>query len=227
MTINNHLFNYKDLAKFEKIRDNNNWENDFPHVDLWRKSDAIIKWVSVLERFKELYPNNGVKVVDLGCARGCVPHVISSWGNEVTGVDSTKIDARLDHSCEGSKVEIIDSNVWDWFPTVKDESIDVFTDLCSISHFCGRSGVCDDGLTQFTKVFREAQRCLKSGGHFLISSDCIKGSDSGEYYDPKNIIKVAKEEGLSLVGKWSDRKSDLFTVPGFNHMNVCCLTFVK
>lgn len=227
MTIRNYLFSTKDLKRAGEIRDKYNWEHDYPHVDLWRKSDALLKWTSVLERFMELYPDNGVTVVDLGCARGSVPHVISGMGNIVTGVDSTKIDARLDHACVGSKVTMVDSNVWDWFPDVEDESIDVFTDLCSITHFCGRSGICPDGKSVLNNVFRECYRCLKPGGHFIMSSDCMVDSDEGEYQDPQVIIERAAEEGLKFVGEWYDTEDRLYTVPGFAHLNVCCLTFVK
>ena len=227
MTIKNVLFNEDDLRHARIVRDENDYPTKFPHQDLWWKSDALVKWVGVLERFQELYPDNGVTVVDLGCARGCVPHVISSWGNTVTGVDSTKTGGRLDHDCDGSKVTMIDSNVFDWFPSVEDESVDVFTDLCSVSHFCGASGVCPDGETQFTKTFREVYRCLKPGGHMIISSDCQMDQEEGEFVNPKKIIEIAKEQGLSLVGRWTDRKKDLFRVPGFPYLNVCSLTFIK
>lgn len=227
MTIKNHLYNRKDLEYSKQSRDRNNWETDFPHQDLWRKDDALVKWIGVLDRFKELYPNNGVTVVDLGCARGCVPHIISSWGNEVTGVDTIKTGGRIDHDCVGSKTTMIESNIWDWFPTVEDESIDVFTDLCSITHFCGRTGICPDGATVLNNVFREANRCLKPGGHFIISSDCQIDSEDGEFVSPQTFITAAKAQGLKLVGKWSNRTKDLFTVPGYAHLNVCSLTFVK
>ena len=99
MTIKNTLFNTDDLSHSISVRDSNEYETKFPHQDLWGKQDAILKWISVLERFQELYPENGVKVVDLGCARGCVPHIIDSWGNDVTGVDAPECGGRLDHDC--------------------------------------------------------------------------------------------------------------------------------
>ena len=88
MTITNTLFNLGDLDHSLNVMAERQYPQNFPHQDLWTKTDAIIKWISVLERFQELYPDNGVKVVDLGCARGCVPHIIDSWGNDVTGVDT-------------------------------------------------------------------------------------------------------------------------------------------
>jgi SAM-dependent methyltransferase len=227
MTIKNHIYNKTDLQYSKDTRDKNNWEHDFPHQDLWRKDDALVKWVGVLDRFKELYPENGVTVVDLGCARGCVSHIIDSWGNEVTGVDCTETGGRLDHDCKGSNVTMVNSNIWDWFPTVENESIDVFTDLCSITHFCGRSGVCSDGKHVLDNVFRETYRCLKPGGHFIISSDCQTDSETGEFVSPETFISSAKEQGFSLVGRWSNRTKDLFKVPGFPHLNVVSLTFKK
>ena len=227
MTVKNHLYNKADLQYSKEARDKNNWEIDFPHQDLWRKDDALVKWVGVLDRFKELYPDNGVKVVDLGCARGCVIHIINSWGNETTGVDTIKTGGRIDHDCKNSTTTMIESNVWDWFPTVEDESIDVFTDLCSITHFCGGTGVCPDGEFVLNNVFKETYRCLKTGGHFIISSDCQTDSESGEFVSPQTFIKSAEAQGFKLVGKWTNRTKDLFRVPGFPHLNVCSLTFVK
>ena len=227
MTIKNTLFNTDDLSHCISVRDSNNYETLFPHQDLWTKNDAVVKWISVLERFKELYPNNGVKVVDLGCGRGCVPHIIDSWGNDVTGVDAPECGGRLDHDCVGSNVTMVNSNAFDWFPTVEDGSIDVFIDLCAYAHFCGPTGVCPDGEKQFTKIFREINRCLKPGGHVIISSDVNMGADYGEFMKPTGIISLAKEQGLSLVGRWTNRKKNLFIVPNFSYLNVCRLTFVK
>jgi SAM-dependent methyltransferase len=223
----NYIYNKADLIHSKESRDNNNWENDFPHQDLWRKDDALVKWVGVLDRFKELYPDNGKTVVDLGCARGCVPHIISSWGNDVTGVDTIKTGGRIDHDCVDSKTTMIESNIWDWFPTVEDGSIDVFTDLCSITHFCGSTGICSDGETVLNNVFRETYRCLKPGGHFIISSDCQTDSEDGEFVSPQIFISAAKAQGLKLMGRWTNRTKDLFKVPGFSYLNVCSLTFIK
>ena len=227
MTITNTLFTTSDLEHSLQVATSNNYPTTFPHQNLWTKNDAVVKWISVLERFKELYPNNGVKVVDLGCGRGCVPHIIDSWGNDVTGVDAPECGGRLDHDCVGSNVTMVNSNAFDWFPTVEDESIDVFIDLCAYAHFCGPTGVCPDGEKQFTKIFREINRCLKPGGHVIISSDVNMGADYGEFMKPTGIISLAKEQGLSLVGRWTNRKKDLFTVPNFSYLNVCRLTFVK
>ena len=227
MTITNTLFTTSDLEHSLQVATSNNYPTTFPHQDLWTKNDAVVKWISVLERFKELYPNNGVKVVDLGCGRGCVPHIIDSWGNDVTGVDAPECGGRLDHDCVGSNVTMVNSNAFDWFPTVEDESIDVFIDLCAYAHFCGPTGVCPDGEKQFTKIFREIKRCLKPGGHVIISSDVNMGADYGEFMKPTGIIALAKEQGLSLVGRWTNRKKNLFTVPNFSYLNVCRLTFVK
>lgn len=227
MTIVNTLYTGEDLRHARMVRDDNDYPTKFPHEDLWWKSDALIKWVGVLERFQELYPENGVKVVDLGCARGCVPHIIDSWGNEVTGVDCPETGGRLDHDCEDSNVTMVNSNVWDWFPTVEDESIDVFTDLCSITHFCGGTGICPDGETVLNNVFKEVNRCLKPGGHFIISSDCQVDREDGEFVSPQTFIDAANAQGLSLVGEWIDRNKDLFRVNGFPYLNVLSLTFVK
>ena len=79
MTIRNYLFSTKDLKRAGEIRDKYNWEHDYPHVDLWRKSDALLKWTSVLERFMELYPDNGVTVVDLGCVEVVFPMSLVVW----------------------------------------------------------------------------------------------------------------------------------------------------
>ena len=201
MTITNTLFTTSDLEHSLQVATSNNYPTTFPHQDLWTKNDAVVKWISVLERFKELYPNNGVKVVDLGCGRGCVPHIIDSWGNDVTGVDAPECGGRLDHDCVGSNVTMVNSNAFDWFPTVEDGSIDVFIDLCAYAHFCGPTGVCPDGEKQFTKIFREINRCLKPGGHVIISSDVNMGADYGEFMKPTGIISLAKEPGLSLVGR--------------------------
>ena len=226
--VTNYLYTKQDLQHAREERDRRNWENDFPHQDLWRKSDALVKWVGVLERFEYLYNDtDGLKVVDLGSARGCVPHIISSWGHDVTCVDTPKTGGRLDHDCVGSKAKMVESNVWDWFPLVGDESVDVFLDLCAITHFCGRTGVCPDGQTVLNNVFRETYRCLKPMGTFIISSDCQLDSEDGEFVSPDTFVKAAEAQGFKRVGWWEHRDKDLFRVPGEPHLNVCSLTFVK
>ena len=102
----NRVLNQKDLNLFKNQIVENDYSTKFPHIDLWGKDDAILKWLSVVNEFQDLNKSN-LKVVDLGSGSGCVPHMISSLGNDVTAIDISNIN----HFCSNSLVKMVLNDV--------------------------------------------------------------------------------------------------------------------
>ena len=59
----NRVLNRKDLEIFKEKITENDYSTKFPHIDLWGKDDAILKWLSVLDEVKSLGKKK-LKIVD-------------------------------------------------------------------------------------------------------------------------------------------------------------------
>ncbi len=98
----NRVLNRKDLQIFMQEVEEKNYPSNFPHIDLWGKDDAMLKWLSVLNDVRS-FGEKKLKVVDLGSGAGCTPHIISSWGHDVTAIDISTIN----HLCTNSLVKMV------------------------------------------------------------------------------------------------------------------------
>ena len=219
----NRLLTKTDLDSFKQEIQKNNWETDFPHIDLWSKDDAILKWVSVLKMVRNLRRKNA-KIVDLGCGSGCVPHIISSWGHDVTAIDISNIN----HFCKQSLAKMILNDVLVELRQFEPESVDVFTDVCAVTHFNTLSSetIPNSGWKEVAEL---VYRALKPNGYFMVSTDVDTTSMRGEFINPLQIIKTVESSGLELKGPYDiENESTDFNINyDGKKLQVVALTFKK
>lgn len=192
----NYLNRYLTIEDFnyaEQRRDSENLADRYPHRDLWYKTDAVMKWLSIIRTFELIVSKNNKKVVDLGSGEAPICHYIADLGNEVVGVDIGSVD----HLVKQSLVKMILKDAWVFLEEQKDESVDVFLDSCAVTHF-GSHG--KSYSNQWESCFERVYRVLKTGGYFIISTDVEPKSEVGEFISPQKIISYAENYGLSLVG---------------------------
>lgn len=193
----NRLLTSNDVAECYKIIEKEKWpQKGFNHIDLWTKDAAIIKWVTVLEEFRSIGKNN-LNVVDLGSSTGVVPHIIASWGNTVTGIDLNGID----HWCPKGLVKMVLGDALYELREMKDQSVDVITDLCAVHEFNTNSDSDFENIG-WKQVSEQAYRVLKPGGMLLISTDVTLSPsvrNPGGFISAENLIKIVEKSGLKLT----------------------------
>lgn len=193
----NRLLTSDDVSECHKIIEKEKWpQKGFNHIDLWTKDAAIIKWVTVLEEFKSIGKNN-LNVVDLGSSTGVVPHIIASWGNTVTGIDLNGID----HWCPKGLVKMVLGDALYELREMKDQSVDVITDLCAVHEFNTDSDSEFENIG-WKQVSEQAYRVLKPGGMLLISTDVTLSPlvrNPGGFISAENLIKIVEKSGLKLT----------------------------
>lgn len=192
----NRLLTTKDIPVCRTILKNEKWiENGFNNP-LWQNDTAMVKWVTILEQFKLIGKNN-LKVIDLGSADAVVPHIIASWGNDVTGIDLMNID----HWYSKSLAKMILGDALYELKQMENESVDVIIDSCSVHCF---NPVWGDGIENWgwKSVSDEVFRVLKPNGRLLVSSDVTLSKTPGEFISPENIIKIVETSGLKMTSSY-------------------------
>lgn len=188
----NRLLTLNDVSECYKIIEKEKWpQKGFNHIDLWTKDAAIIKWVTVLEEFRSIGKTN-LNVVDLGSSTGVVPHIIASWGNIVTGIDLNGID----HWCPKGLVKMVLGDALYELGEMKDQSVDVITDLCAVHEFNTNSDSEVENIG-WKQVSEQAYRVLKPGGMFLISTDVTLSPsvrNPGGFISAENLIKIVEKQ---------------------------------
>ena len=172
------------------------------HV-LYEKPDCYSKWASILMMFDEI-KKDGMRVVDLGTGEGPLPHIIADQGYDVTGVDNM----RVDHPFGPSLVVMILKDAIEFFKDIEDESVDVFTDSCSVTHFDFGGGQNPGWKSVFSGVYQK----LKPGGYFLVATDCHykpERKGDGEFLLGDEIAATAKECGFTLTSEFNDDKMEV------------------
>ena len=72
----------------------------------------------------------------------------------------------------------------------EDDSVDIFLDSCSVTHF----NFINNSNPGWANVFRSVQRILKPGGFFIVSSDIRFDKERiGEFILPETIVKTAED----------------------------------
>ena len=188
----NRYLTQEDLEYAEKRRDDEEWVENYPHKDLWKKSDALMKWFSIMRTYEEIVDGNNKVVVDLGAGEAPICHYIASLGNDVTGVDVMWID----HLVKQSLAKMVLKNAWLYLDEREDESIDVILDSCAVTHF-------GNGTNPYEKpwdsLFKRAARLLKPGGYVIISTDANDAERKDcEFGSPHTIVQVAMDYGFKL-----------------------------
>ena len=170
---------------------------------LYDTPDCYTKWASILMMFDQIKTDK-MKVVDLGTGEGPLPHIISDQGHDVTGVDNM----RVDHPFGSSLVVMILKDAIEFFRDIEDESVDVFTDSCSVTHFDFGRGQNPGWKSVLSGVYQK----LKPGGYFLIATDCHYRPErkrNGEFLLGDEIAATAKECGFTLTPEFNGDKMDI------------------
>lgn len=219
----NRVLNRKDLDIFKKEILEKDYSKEFPHIDLWGKDDAILKWLSVIQEVRSL-GESPLKIVDLGSGSGCTPHIIASWGHDVTAIDI----ANINHFCTNSLVKMVLNDVLIEIKEMDDQSVDIFTDVCAVTHFNDKY---NDKIANlgWKEVAEQVYRVLKPEGKFIISSDVNILNEFGEFIKPEILIDIVESSGLNLVGTYDKEGENTdFHIP-YNNQNlqVVCLVFEK
>ena len=170
---------------------------------LYDKPDCYSKWASILMMFDKI-KRHGMKVVDLGTGEGPLPHIIGDQGYDVTGVDNM----RVDHPFKTSLVQMVLRDAIEFLYEIEDESVDVFTDSCSVTHFDFGGGQNPGWKSVFSGVYQK----LKPGGYFLVATDCHyipERKKDGEFLLGDEIAATAKECGFTLTSEFNDDKMEV------------------
>mgnify|MGYP003111945739 CR=1 FL=1 len=170
---------------------------------LYDTPDCYTKWASILMMFDEI-KSDSMKVVDLGTGEGPLPHIISDQGHDVTGVDNM----RVDHPFKTSLVQVILRDAIEFLTDIENESIDVFTDSCSVTHFDFAGGQNPGWKSVLSGVYQK----LKPGGYFLIASDCHtlpERKRDGEFLLGEEIAATARECGFTLTPEFNGDKMEV------------------
>lgn len=195
----NRLLTNKDISEFKNHIDLNGYREKFRHRELWDKNDALLKWIAVIKNFSEI-EREGLDVVDLGCGSSCPPKIISLMNNNVTGIEY--VSEYVGDFYKDSDVNVLIGDAFSIVGNMQHESVDVFYDCCSVTHF--NVNYSDDTKNLGWRDMSELiYRSLRKGGYFIVSSD-VRFSDSyGEFINPLDIIEIVERSGMSLVSKFN------------------------
>lgn len=196
--LENRLIRKSDINWAIKIRDENGWIERYPHAtslgNHWIRDESLLKWVFALYNFG--IKTSGKKVVDLGVQNGCVPHVVSDWGNDTVALDIRESDWNQPKSSANLVIE----DAFTWLPKLNDHSIDVFFDICAVHLFdtfsdskCGNYGI--------LKISELVYQKLKPGGKFIITTD-VGDCESGEFVSAEIFIDIVERSGLKLTSEF-------------------------
>ncbi len=216
----NSYINHNDLRYY--------YDRDRSDV-LWKKPDCYAKWASCLMMFDDIKrpPSlsyfgvaSTMKCVDLGVGDGPVAHIISHEGYDTVGVDLT----RVNHPYQSLVVMVLKDAI-EFLTDYEDESVDVFLDGCSVTHF----NFTDTDNPGWGSVCRAVRRILKPGGYFIASSDIrLIDQHIGEFIMPETIVKTAQESGLTLTSDFDfDRNDAIIRNEGHGDMGVANFRFIK
>jgi SAM-dependent methyltransferase len=192
----NRVLTDKDISKCRNILEQEKWDEIGFHHKFWNIDAAMVKWVTILEEFKSIGKNN-LKVIELGSADGCVPHIIASWGNDVTGIDLNSVD----HWCPKGLSKMILGDALYELKQMEDASVDVVIDSCSVHCF---EPVWGHGIENWgwKNIADEVYRVLKPNGRLISSTDVTLIPDPGEFISPENLIKIVESSGLKLTSEY-------------------------
>lgn len=167
--------------------------------------DAIWKWASLLYMFDGVKDKlSGNKVVDAGGGLSPVCAIISELGFKYDNVERKfganwfPKDIGLD-VVETDNLKLIEMDFLDYTKNVESNSVDVVIDGCSIIHFDPNKEYKQSGLYA---TYNEISRILKDDGFLIVVSDILHPyseveDDTGEFMNPKELIKRIKSSGLS------------------------------
>ncbi|MFZ9531140.1 MAG: class I SAM-dependent methyltransferase [Candidatus Fonsibacter ubiquis] len=205
MDFDSKLLNNDDLDFCRKKLKEYQYDIKFPH-QTWTSEDALLKWTLIANYFEELEEKEKI-VVDLGSSSSPVPHIVSSLGYDVTGIDITDVG----HPFSGSLVRMVLNDALAEVKEMDDNSVDYFTDSCAVTHFnqTYSKKINNQG---WKDISEQIYRVLKPGGKFIIVSDVDIKNNFGEFIKPELIVKLIESSGLTLVGSCNYSDPSPFTM---------------
>ena len=219
----------KHLQIYTKYIQDNQFEENYPLMDhekhLYHKPDCYAKWASILMSFDSIKKDK-MNIIDLGSGQGPVPHIISSQGHSVIGVDNM----RVNHPFKSSLVQMVLGDAIEFLTNVDENSVDVYIDSCSVTHFNPKSNSQYSNIG-WKSVFDAVYKTLKPGGYFLCSSDVKLESNSikGEFIIPEDIVNMSEQSGLSLTFEFNfDRIDSIYRQDSYGGgLGVANFIFIK
>ena len=236
MDYTNKIITKNDVEVLNKYRNDRDLHNKYKHPhDTWDNVDAFVKWsasVIIFDQIKDLlYPQPGIKIVDLGSGDGPVPHMVSDRGYNVVAVDIKKWTFLY-----ASLAEIVTKDCRDYLEECETGSVDMFMDGCAVTHFNDDYDE-DTPNKGWRSTFKSVYRVLRPGGYFICLSDVdIRTTTcTGEYIIPEDIVRMAKEEGLDLSSEFNYSRDEIWergrSLPGKAdgppNLGVACFVFKR
>lgn len=216
----NRILTQNDLHEGISYINNMRYNVTYPH-ELWEKDDAILKWVSILRTVENLNIKDS-KIVDLGCGDSKIAPILKDLGNSLVGID---LNERA-NNINNDGINIVIGDAMEVLETMETDSVDVFYDSCSVTHFY--TEVLDEiPNIGWHKISKEVSRILKPGGIFIISSDCRPHENSGEFISPEQIIKIIQTNNLVLNSEYSEVPDQRYSFDYGGDMCVVSLSFVN
>jgi 2-polyprenyl-3-methyl-5-hydroxy-6-metoxy-1,4-benzoquinol methylase len=221
----NRILNSKDVEVFIETIQKENYVQKFPPTSQWDKDCAILKTMSVLDEIKEI-GETSLKIIDLGAAAGALPHIVSEWGNDVIAIDMT--DMYISQVSKNTLVKMVTGDVFIELKEMDEESVDVITDVCAVTHFDYNYTETVNNLG-WKKVSDDVYRVLKKGGRFIVSTDCDVTNERGQFISPESLINIIESSGLQLTSPYQKEYEDTDCYTLYNGMilPVVCLAFEK
>ena len=230
----NTIIKNDDIEILNKYRNDRNLHQKYEHQQgTWDNVDAFVKWSAsmiIFDQFKNLlYPQPGIKVVDLGSGDGPVPHMVADRGYDVVAVDIKKWDFLYQ-----SLAQMVTKDCRDYLEECESGSVDLFMDGCAVTHFN------DDGDTVtpnkgWRSILESVYRVLRPGGYFICLSDIDIRTETciGEYIIPEDIVRMAEESGLVLATEFDYSRDEIWErarslpgkVDGPPNLGVACFVF--
>jgi SAM-dependent methyltransferase len=205
MNFDSKLLNNDDLLFCKEKVEQYEYQTKFPHQN-WISEDAVMKWTFIANYFEELNEKDKI-IVDLGSSSSPLPHIISSFGHDVTAIDISDIS----HSFSGSLVRMILNDALAEIKQMEDDSVDYFIDSCAVTHF-NRSHSDKINNQGWKDISDQIYRVLKPGGKFIIVSDVDVKNEFGEFIKPELIVKLIESSGLTLLGSCNYSEQNPFTM---------------
>jgi hypothetical protein len=178
-----------------------------PNIYHSKKTDALIKWVGILEAFESI-KNNYDTIVNIGCGIDSLPIYFSKFSDNCYAIDLGEINPEnKNHNIKSRNI-----NFFDW-NELTDNSVDIFIDSCAVTHFNVESNSEYKNIG-ITKTFEKVSSLLKDGGYFIITTDCVaEDTDSTEFVTPNYWIDSAKKYNMFL-------KTDFINPDDENYNNI-------
>jgi SAM-dependent methyltransferase len=172
-------------------------------------------------KFIESFNIKNSKIVDLGCGDSKIAPILRDLGNTLTGIDLDKRANRINDE----NINIIIGDAIEVLKNMETDSVDVFYDSCSVTHFYTEV-VEDIPNIGWHKISKEISRILKSGGLFIIASDCRVNDDLGEFISPRQMIDIIQKNQLQLSSEYQD-SNERYSFDYKGEMCVVSLSFLN